>query len=429
MSDLHRPRHANGTARTYSGGSTDRKDILARLPGWVIDLLETEVVEGEGDRSKHCFHTMMRLMDHGLTDDEVQLLAEAEPFARKYVGRGDIGEEISRARVKWEGREHDLREAADREWAKLNKIYPQPLNRTITAAELQRKIFTPIAYIVPDLIPEGLSMLAGRPKIGKSWLALDIALGVATPGGVCLGDQQPEHGDVLYCALEDSERRLQARISKLLGAYRGDWPSRLRLATEWKRLDKGGVADIASWVKSVQTARLVILDTLASVKPIRATSGYTEDYESLMALHRLANDIGIAVLVLHHQRKSDAEDPLDTISGTLGLAGCVDTPIILAGTSQGMTLYVRGRDVEEAERAVTFDKTTCRWTIVGSAAEVRMSESQRKILMTLKDSEESMGPGEIAAAVGLREDLVRQTLGRMVEKGDITKEGRGRYKA
>jgi AAA domain len=252
----------------------------------------------------------------------------------------------------------DIHAAADVEWGKINRVHPAPTwrERVFTAASPQHKTFAPITYVVAGLIPDGLSMLVGRPKIGKSWLTLDVALTVASTDGTCLGGLKVEHGNVLYCACEDSDRRLQARITKLIGANKAAWPSDLQLTTSWERLDKGGVRDIAEWIKSVRRPRLAILDTLASVKPQRTTHGYHEDYAALAELHRLANNVGIAVLILHHQRKIDAEDPLDTISGTLGLAGCVDTPIILAGTSQGKTLYVRGRDIEEAEHAVAFDK-------------------------------------------------------------------------
>jgi hypothetical protein len=231
----------------------------------------------------------------------------------------------------------------------------------------------------------------------------------------------------MYAALEDNPRRLQRRIDKLLSPLKTTWPNRLTLTTSWQRLDKGGVTDIAEWIKSADNPRLVILDTLAGVKPIRTNSGYAEDYESLTALHRLANDIGIGVLVLHHTRKLDAEDPLDTISGTLGLAGCADTALVFVGSSQGMTLYVRGRDIEEAKHAVTFDKQSCRWQIVGSAAEVQISETRQIILRVLNAANEPLGPSEIAASAGLKDGVVRQRLLGMVENGEVVKAGRGLY--
>lgn len=323
-----------------------------------------------------------------------------------------------------------IREAGDRAWAKQIKLERKPSSwrdQTFTAATLQKQQFAPVKYIVPDLVPEGLTLWCGRPKVGKSWAALDMSVAVAT-GGECFG-RKTERGDVLYAALEDNPRRLQRRLDKLLSPFTTSWPNRLTLTTSWQRLDKSGVLDIADWIKAADNPRLVILDTLAGVKPIKTNSGYTEDYGSLTELHRLANDVGIGILVLHHTRKLEAEDPLDTISGTLGLAGCADTALVLSGSSQGMTLYVRGRDIEEAEHAVTFDKQSCRWTIVGAAAEVRMSETRQSIIRVLKSTKEPMGPSEIAGAAGLSDGVVRQRLLGMVESQEVRKVGKGLYAA
>ena len=209
-----------------------------------------------------------------------------------------------------------------------------------------------------------MSILAGRPKLGKSWLALDICVAVSA-GRLCLGERKPAQGDVLYCALEDNPRRLQRRIDKLLSPISTVWPERLTLATSWRRLDKGGVDDIAEWLKSCPRAAAGRARYARRREAYPTQQGYSEDYESLAALHQLANEMGVAISVLHHTRKMEAEDPLDTVSGTLGLAGCADTVLVLNRSSQGTTLYVRGRDIEEAEHAVSFDKHACRWTILG----------------------------------------------------------------
>ena len=295
----------------------------------------------------------------------------------------------------------------------------------VTAAELQRKEFPPISYVVPDLIPEGLSILAGRPKVGKSWLALDVGIAVAAKR-ICLGDRRPTQGDVLYAALEDNPRRLQRRIDKILSPVSTDWPKRLTFATIWQRLDKGGVDDVAQWADSVTNPRLCILDTLAGVRPIRTREGYIEDYESLATLHRLASERSLAILVLHHTRKMKADDPIDTISGTLGVAGCADTALIIARTAQGTTLYVRGRDIEEAEHAVNFDKHSCRWTILGNASEVHRSNERGKILSALDDASEPMSPQDIANSTGMSPNNVWQLLHKMVQDGEVTKLSRGK---
>ena len=295
-------------------------------------------------------------------------------------------------------------------------------SRCSTAAKLQTMTFPPVSYVVPGLLPEGLTLLAGKPKIGKSWLALDLCLSVAG-NHPCMGKISPTAGDVLYIALEDNPRRLQRRIKRLLGD--AVWSQRLTLATEWPRLDKGGVEDIREWMNSVTEARLVVVDTLAGVRPIRATTGYTDDYETLSALHRLANERGVAVLVLHHTRKMAADDPIDTVSGTLGLSGCADTILVLARASGGATIYCRGRDIEEAEHAATFDAETCRWTIVGDAADVHRSEERQRVAEALADGE--MSVADLVAATGMVRRNLDKLLHFMVKDGEAVRVRRGVY--
>jgi hypothetical protein len=297
--------------------------------------------------------------------------------------------------------------------------------RVSTAAALQATEFPPVSYVVPGLIPEGLTLLAGKPKIGKSWLGLDLCLAVAA-GRFCLGDWKPIEGDVLYCALEDNPRRLQRRIDRLLGpSFTETWPVRLALATSWPRLNEGGVDDIAAWLDSVPDGRFVVVDTLAAVRPIKSAQGYTEDYEALAALHRLANDRGVAILVLHHTRKMEADDPIDTVSGTLGLAGCADTVLVLNRTSKGTTLYVRGRDIEEAEHAVQFSRETCRWTIVGDADDVHRSEERQRIMEALSDGQASVS--ELVAATDMPRSNLEKLLHFMVKDGEAIRSKRGIY--
>lgn len=299
-------------------------------------------------------------------------------------------------------------------------------DHVFTAADLQSKTFPPVSYCVPGLIREGLTIIAGKPKIGKSWFALDVCIAVAA-GRFCLGERKPVQGDVLYAAMEDNPRRMQRRIDKLLSPINAQWPERLTLANSWRRLDKGGVDDVREWIEQANNPRVVILDTLASVKPIRTQQGYTEDYESVAALHRLANEKGVSIVLLHHTRKMEAEDPVDTVSGTLGLAGCADSVLVLNRSSQGTTLYVRGRDIEEAEHAVSFDKHGCRWTILGTAADVHRSNERGKILDALSNATELLGPQQIADITRMKCDNVRYLLGQMVQADEVMKATRGRY--
>src|SRR5918995_3091979 len=139
-----------------------------------------------------------------------------------------------------------------------------PLIRT--AAELRRKVFPDIKWIVPGYLAEGCTLLAGRPKLGKSWLALDIGLAVAA-GRYVLGDILCEPGDVLALCLEDNERRLQRRIAKVLGALGAGWPERFTYATEWPGANDGGLDMIRDWIERADNPRLVIVDVLAMFRP------------------------------------------------------------------------------------------------------------------------------------------------------------------
>jgi hypothetical protein len=320
---------------------------------------------------------------------------------------------------------------AERERREKNKSKAKPRAPTwrdciYTAAELQHETFLEVSYCVPGLIPEGLTIIAGRPKIGKSWLALDICIAIAA-GRFCLGDRQPIQGDVLYAAMEDNKRRIQRRIDRLLSPFNASWPESLTIAHSWRRLDQGGVADIKQWSEQANNPRLIILDTLAGVKPIKTREGYTEDYESLVELHRLASEKGVSIIVLHHTRKMEAEDPIDLVSGTLGLAGCADSVLIINRSSQGTTLYLRSRDIEDAEHAISFDKVGCRWTILGDASEVHLSNQRGKILILLEKADELLTPQEIAIGANMVPNNVWRLLGKMVEDGQVMKANRGRY--
>jgi hypothetical protein len=182
------------------------------------------------------------------------------------------------------------------------------------------------------------------------------------------------------------------------------------------------------WVASVPTPRLIVLDTLAGVRPDRSQreTTYDGDYKALLGIQRMANEGGYTVLVLHHTRKMEADDPLDTISGTLGTVGCADTGAVLAKGPAGATLYVRGRDVEEAEHALSFDRESCRWSVLGEAAEVRRSDTRNKILEALLTGTE-MSRADIAEETGLNSNVVGQQLHQMVKAGEVARPARGVY--
>jgi hypothetical protein len=283
--------------------------------------------------------------------------------------------------------------------------------------------FDPIRYVVPGYIAEGATILAGRPKLGKSWLCLESGLAVAS-GNTCLGGILCEQGSVLFLALEDNRRRLQRRIDKVVSPFGGEWPEAFHYATEWPRADEGGIEQIAAWIERTPDARLIVVDVLAMFRPARGQqqSLYEADYAAASGLQGLASRHGVAVVIVHHVRKSPAEtDPFEKVSGTMGLTGAADTVLVLDRDSNGVTLYGRGRDIEEVETALSFNKETCRWIIMGEASEVRRTDERSVILVTLKDADEPMTPTEIAGAIGQPLNNVKQLLFKMSKAGEVRK--------
>jgi AAA domain len=298
---------------------------------------------------------------------------------------------------------------------------------TVTARNLQEMEFPPIEWVVPGYIVEGLTILAGKPKLGKSWLALDWALASAY-GGIACGSIECQAGDVLYLALEDNKRRLKSRMQQLLPD--GVWPDRLELITNFRRLNEGGLDDLRDWIRSVERPRLIVIDTLVCVRPARGSKDnpYETDYAALAPLQELASETNVAIVVVHHVRKLESDDPLDTVSGTTGLTGAADSILILRRDAQGMTLYGRGRDIGEIETAMQFDPTTGRWAVLGAAAEIRKSDERLAIIEALKDAGASLSPNEIAGATNMKDNNVRFLLHKMSLAGEVQKDGRGRYR-
>jgi hypothetical protein len=299
---------------------------------------------------------------------------------------------------------------------------------TFTAADLMRVEFPPVRWAVPGILPEGATLLAGAPKMGKSWLALGLALAVAS-GGVALGTRPVEQGDVLYLALEDTDKRLQKRMKQVLDG--SEAPGRLRMNLEWPTIDDGGADRLGDWL-AVHDARLVVVDVLKRVRPDVSAkkSVYDADYEALAAIKSVADEHATAVLVLHHTRKQAAEDPLDEVSGSRGLSGAADNILVLKrdrGRADAY-LHVTGRDIEEeAELALTWDANLGSWSLAGAAEEYRLSEERRGVIDALKRAESPMSPKDLSEVLDKSQGAVKMLLGEMVRAGQVSNPSRGKY--
>ncbi|MFF5297257.1 AAA family ATPase [Paractinoplanes globisporus] len=298
-----------------------------------------------------------------------------------------------------------------------------------TAADIMGMHFAPPRWAVPGVISEGFNLLCGPPKVGKSWMSLALGVDVAR-GDRAFGAIDVEPGPVLYLALEDTARRLQTRLRKVLGDR--DAPAGLTLATQCPPLPQGGDVAIAAWLDKHPSARLVIIDVFAKLRGSAppGMSAYDGDYWAVSKAKKVADDYGVAVVAVHHVRKAGADDFLSEVSGTNGLAGAADATLVLKrARNQGDgVLHVTGRDVDEAEYPLTFDPSAGAWRMLdGPAEDYQVSDTRAAILRWLRGAPGST-PKVIAEGVGLKADTVRQTCSRMLADGQLAAEPGGRYR-
>jgi len=296
---------------------------------------------------------------------------------------------------------------------------PEPARTRWTAAELLSAEFPEPAWIVPGLLPVGLTMLAGRPKMGKSWLALQIATAVAT-GGVALGERV-RRGKVLYLAMEDSARRLQERCRKL-----GVPPdAEITFWTRWEPLASGGLALLQSEMER-GGYRLAVLDTFSRLAG-RANQDDVGDMTMLLDnLQQVALLCGAAALTVDHHRKSAgfAANEVDDLLGSTAKSAVADAIWGLyreRGQHQA-TLRVSGRDMGEREIALQFDGLTGCWQAVGEAGEVRRDSLANSVLVAIGDL---MRMGEVATVTTIATHLgrtkggVSKALAELVHAGQV----------
>jgi hypothetical protein len=297
-----------------------------------------------------------------------------------------------------------------------------------SAHELMSMTFPEPKWAVPGLIAEGLNLLVGAPKLGKSWLCLGLAVAVAS-GGKALGKINVERGSVLYLALEDPARRLQNRLEAVLGA--DPFPDKLTFATELPRMPDG-LRFIDGWLVDHPDARLVIVDVLRKIRPSIDGRGnaYNEDYDTLGALKALADQHGVALVVVHHTRKQvDEGDVFNEVSGSTGLTGAADAILIAkrARNEVDAVLHVTGRDIPEQEYGLSWANETCSWSLLDEPVSIAtMPPTQRKIHAHL-DAVVSDTPKGISEATALSSGTVKGTLSRMTHKGTVDTDGNGNY--
>ncbi len=285
--------------------------------------------------------------------------------------------------------------------------------------------FPPIRWVLPGIVPDGLTLLAGQPKVGKSWLALQIA--TAKSGGVPLfGGRTPTEGEVLYLAYEDNPRRLSDRLR----ASGLPVNHNLTFDTQWPT-GEACIHAIEEWASAHPKLSLVIVDTLIRAFPDMSGNGgatYAAESRAAGAVHSLSQRIGVPIFAVHHMRKMTSTDWVQEISGSTGLTGAADTLLGLRGErgSGVAVLSGTGRDVPDIELDLTRDAAHMVWERGGKVGP-RFSAQERMIVDALQAASVATSSGELARQLGVRPACVSRALSGLLDRGLVERVRHGVY--
>lgn len=242
---------------------------------------------------------------------------------------------------------------------------------TFDAAWILQQPSTDPIWVVEDLLPTGVHVLAGAPKVGKSWLVLDLGLCVTT--GMPFWGFATQESPVLYLCLEDTMSRIQRRLWTLTN----EASEQFHFAVAAEKITSGLIEQLTGFLAMHPDTRLIVLDTLQVIRQASAESAYAADYRDINVLKKFADANNLAILVIHHTRKMGDADVFNTVSGTNGISGSADSTMVLVKdmySSSDATLSVTGRDVEFQELKLCFHD--CRWELVEKTSHEELEERE-----------------------------------------------------
>jgi len=290
--------------------------------------------------------------------------------------------------------------------------------KLVNARELQTMELKPINWIIPDLLPEGLLILAGRPKIGKSFLALNMSLAIAN-GGHALEFFKVNKNSVLYIPYEDNYRRLQDRINRMLAEeHFKEAPSNLFIPRDcdFPKMTTEGIDSLGKILDDNKDIKLVVLDTLGRAivrSNKRNANQFQDEYDFLSIIQKIALQRHISILFVHHTTKMKYEDIYDQVLGSTGLTASPDSLLLLhKDSNKEFILSIKGRDFEEKEYSVKFKN--CIWIVEGEKGKTTTPEREEIITLFLQQ-DRPLKTKEIAEFLGKAENNVCNMLKKIPE--------------
>lgn len=238
-------------------------------------------------------------------------------------------------------------------------------------------------FLVNQILPVGLSLLAGSPKIGKSWFVLQ--LGIAISNGLDFLGFKTLQSSVWYLCLEDTYQRIQNRLLDY-----EDLPlDNIVFSPQAKLLNKGLIEQLEDYIFLNHTTKLIIIDTLQRIRSSNS-DGYTygQDYNEINILNDFVNRTGVSILVVYHLRKMKSDNPFEEISGTTGIAGAVDGMYVMKKSNDNKTeakLIATGRDFESFDLKINFNDELHQWELLEKSLEDLVEEESVLHVIKLMD--------------------------------------------
>lgn len=244
----------------------------------------------------------------------------------------------------------------------INSVKVDSLD-TKTMRELNDTAFIPHKPVIDGLLNNGVNLLVGPPKIGKSFMVADLSVRVSK--GEPFLNRKTHQGEVLYLALEDDFQRLQQRFYRMFDVNDTE---NLHLAIVSQDIKSGLAIQINEFMINHPKVSLIVIDTLQKIRGNENDKySYSNDYDVITILKEIADRHNICILVVHHTRKQEATDIFDTISGTNGLLGAADGSLIINKDKRADSrakMAVSGRDIPYQELTIEFDREKCLWNFI-----------------------------------------------------------------
>lgn len=301
-------------------------------------------------------------------------------------------------------------------------------NNLPTVRELFVEKIPDLQWIIPGFLPEGLSLIAAKPKSGKSFMVLNICTALST-GGVLFDKYQCKKTRVLYISLEDSKRRIRSRLTTIFNSLDiSSKPELFHYLTHFPQLEHGGLEKLIEILSGNNKFGLIAIDTMSKFMPPKdnAKDSYIENYRIMGKLHDLTKRNPISILLIHHLRKnSESDSPFDLILGSTAIPASADSMYVIKKSSTGTYLHCTGRDLEPMELPIEFDGETGLWRM-NNLSTIQVSEQRQKILEILSP-EKILSPKEISDEGKLSHGSCKVLLGKMLKDEVLKQPEPGKY--